>query len=537
MRNLKIPSRVIRHERCPSCAAKGEDVSEDNLAIYDDGHKYCFKEDLYFPSNEVKKFEVTGFTYEFVPFRGINKETLVKYDVKTKVDSEGKPVARGFVWPNGATQVKSVDKKEMWWAKGVGLPDPEPGLFGMDKFSSGENKYVIITEGAEDACSLYQVLSGTPVVSVQSASSAVRDCSMGRSFLNGFERIYLALDGDTVGREAADNVAKLFDPIKLYQLKFDKYKDANEYLQHGEEAELRNIWYNARRYQPENIVSAFQDFEKILLEEPRKGIPYPFDALNRMTYGIRTGETVLITAQEGIGKTELMHAIEYRILKECNDNVGAIFLEEPKRRHLQAIAGLEVERPVHLPDSCYSNSEVYSFLQKAVGADDRLHVYSHFGSDNPDHILDTVRFLVVARGCRYILFDHITMAVSGSAGDDERRALDYLSTRLEMLVKELDFALILVSHVNDDGKTRGSRNISKVADIRIDAVRDTINPDPVIRNTTTLTVSKNRFSGKTGPACELFFDTDTYTFKELGNAEQWEPANDNSPAGDARRAA
>ena len=49
------------------------------------------------------------------------------------------------------------------------------------------------------------------------------------------------------------------------------------------------------------------------------------------------------------------------------------------------------------------------------------------------------------------------------------RALDYLSTRLEMMVKELNYALIIVSHVNDFGQTRGSRYISKISDIRIDA--------------------------------------------------------------------
>jgi twinkle protein len=117
------------------------------------------------------------------------------------------------------------------------------------------------------------------------------------------------------------------------------------------------------------------------------------------------------------------------------------------------------------------------------------------------------------------------MAVSGLGGEDERRALDYLSTRLEMMVKELNFALILVSHVNDDGRTRGSRYISKIADIRIDAVRDLQASDPVTRNTTHLTVSKNRFSGRTGPACRLLFDPQTYTYKELSD-DQWEPAND-----------
>jgi hypothetical protein len=99
-------------------------------------------------------------------------------------------------------------------------------------------------------------------------------------------------------------------------------------------------------------------------------------------------------------------------------------------------------------------------------------------------------------------------------GDNERRALDYLATQLEMMVKELDFSLIAVSHVNDDGLTRGSRAISHVADIRIDLSRDIQSADPVVRRTMQMTVSKNRFCGRTGPAGTLLFDPETYTLSE-----------------------
>jgi twinkle protein len=244
--------------------------------------------------------------------------------------------------------------------------------------------------------------------------------------------------------------------------------------------------------------------------------------LNYMTYGIRTGESVLITAQEGIGKTEVMHAIEHQLLKETDVPIGAIFLEEPKRRHLQALAGIHLGLPVHLPDSGVDHEQTLKAVQEVVRVDERLHIYSHFGSDDPEVILDTIRFLVSARGCRYILLDHLTMVVSGARGSDERTSLDYLSTRLEMMVKELDFALIVVSHVNDDGLTRGSRNISKIADIRIDLSRDVESPDPVVRRTTHLMISKNRFCGRTGPAGELLFDPVTYTLSEF-----LEPDNDN----------
>jgi len=298
-------------------------------------------------------------------------------------------------------------------------------------------------------------------------------------------------------------------------VKYSNRKDANEYLQAGETEELRNLWWNSKKYLPETIVSSFKEFSDILREPAQKGVSYPWCTISEMTYGIRTSESVLITAQEGVGKTELMHAIEHHFLKETDYAIGAIYLEEPKKRHLQAIAGLELSKPVHLPDSGVTDDQVISALEKVVRVDDRLHLYSHFGSDDPESLLDTIRFLVAARSCRVILLDHITMAVSGLAGEDERRALDYLSTRLEMMVKELDFALIIVSHVNDVGQTRGSRYISKIADIRIDAVRDVNSGENVVY----LSISKNRFSGRTGPAGKLIFDPDTFTLREELNYE------------------
>ena len=511
---------VLSRQPCPSCS------SSDAYHVWDDGHGYCFSCGTYIPAKESD----LNYTYEYLPWRGLNKETLKFYDIKTKINSDGMPISIGLRYTNGAYQVRFLDQKDFIVVRNDKDETPS-GLFGKDKFSAGSSKFVTITEGGIDAASLYQVL-GSPVVSVQSASTALRDCRVDRSYLNSFERVYLALDGDSPGREAASAVAKLFDPNKVYQVKFDRFKDANDYLKAGADAELKHLWWNSRKYVPETVTEGIDTFERILLEPSKPGIAYPFPTLTKMTYGIRTGESVLITAQEGIGKTELMHAIEYKLLKETTDAVGAIFLEEPKKRHLQALAGLELARPVHLPDCGCSEVEVVAALKKVVATDDRLYLYSHFGSDDPDVLLDTIRFLVSARGCRYVLLDHISMAVSGLQGEDERKALDYFSTQLEMMVVELDFALIIVSHVNDMGQTRGSRYISKVANTRIDATRDLTAVDPVVRNTLYLNLVKNRFGAQTGPAGKIVFDPLTFTMKEDVGYD-----NDNSPTWDESRVA
>ena len=494
----------------------GRDRSEDNLIIYDDGHKYCYACTYYMPPEGVADFVSNDFSYEYMAHRGISKDTYALYNVKTKINAEGKPIADGFRYPNGAMKVRLLDQKEFHWENN-GKEASKAGLFGMDKFQAGSHKYVTITEGEYDALSLHQAIGG-PVVSVQSASTARRDVVSALPWLSAYERVYLAFDGDEAGRVAAADVAQLFDYNKVFFVKFTKRKDANEFLQHGEEEDLKKVWWNAKTYRPENITSTLSEFKTALENRRTKGLMlYPTQALNDLTYGVRTSETVLVTAMEGVGKTELMHAIEYKALTETDHAIGAIYLEETQGDHLKALAGIHLKRPVHLPDCGVSDAEILTAVEQLVGRDDRLHLYSHFGSDDPRVLEDTIRFLVSARGCRIIFLDHITMAVSGLADEkDQTRALDYLSTRLAMLCVELDFALILASHINEDYKTRGSKLISKNCHIHIQLRRDVENADPYIRSITNVSMPKNRPIAKTGPVGKMIFDVDTRQYTEVG---------------------
>lgn len=456
-----------------------------------------------------------SYSYQYIPLRGITKETMAAYNVQTKVDDEGTPIEIAFPYNTDTLKIRRLDEKT-FYSKG---DMKNATLFGKDKFSKGSAKSITITEGEFDALSVYQMLgSAYPAVSVRSATSAAADCSKERDYLNSFDKIYLCLDNDEPGKKAKAAIARLFDFNKVYDVDLSEFKDANEYLENGKSDVFRRIWWNSRRFLPEGILSSFSEFDNIIdTVKAKDAVSFPFPTVQEMTYGIRTGEVVLVTALEGIGKTEILRAIEYHLLKTTDSNIGVIHLEEDKERLLKGLAGYELKQPAHLPDVPLSREEIKEALHKCIRIDNRLHIYNHFGSDDPDVILDIIRFLVASCNCRYVFFDHITMAVSGLGDEDERKALDYISTRLAMMVKELDFALILVSHVNDEGKTRGSRNISKIADCWIHLDRDQQAPTEEQRNTTHLTFRKNRFGARTGPGGKLLFDLSTFMIEEADN--------------------
>lgn len=483
------PSEAVAgktHIACP-CGK-----SSDAYTEYTDGHGFCFSCGKRFQENEESSFSTgsehpEGSSIQSIDFREIPRNISDLYKVKTLVSESGEVLQRLYTYHNGGVKTRHVANKQF---SSVGLKGWN-GVFGLDLFDPGSKRSITIVEGEEDALSAYYALKEvSAVVSVQSSSTALKDCQADREKINSFDRIYLCFDNDVPGQKAAEQVASLFDFNKVYHVQLSKYKDANEYLLKKDQDGFRNAWYAAKRYIPEGIVSTYDDFKEILDDKEGDVLcTYPHQELQRMFRGIREGEIVLLDAPEGIGKTEFLRWLEYHILTTTEHNLGIIHLEEPKKRLLQGLAGLFMKEPIHF-NKDISNEEVLEVLRSVTKRDNRLHLYSHFGSDDPNIIIDRIRFMVSVLGCKIVTLDHITMVVTGLDTDDERRALDQLSTRLAMLCQELNFALILISHINDDGQTRGSRNISKIAHARISLKRDIEAIDPTERNTTTFLVKK-----------------------------------------------
>src|ERR1041385_986931 len=121
---------------CPNCP------SSDAYHEYDDGHGYCYSCNFFKPA---KGDGLEEYTYEYLPWRGLTKRTMEFYDIKTKINSEGRPVSVGFKYPDGRYKVRLLDRKEFYWEPAGDLSKQE--VFGRDKFNTGGHAYVILTEG------------------------------------------------------------------------------------------------------------------------------------------------------------------------------------------------------------------------------------------------------------------------------------------------------------------------------------------------------------------------------------------------------
>jgi len=513
------------HQPCSDCG------SSDALSYYTDGNTYCFscgqKRSDVIDTNvsiikkgtRIRNMEHKKGVDSDMPERNISKNTCKFYNVTKGATRWYFPyydVDRNHV----ANKTRSL-KDKVYLSQG----ELSSGtLFGQNLFNEG--KYITLVEGEIDALSAFQMMgSKWPVVSIKTgAKSAVSDVSKNYDYLNQFDNIKICFDNDEPGRKAAKEVAELLLPKS--QIVHLNLKDANEYLVNKEEKEFQRLWWNSEKYTPEGIVAGSDMWDIIITGPTESSVQYPYEGLNKLTFGIRMGELVTIAAGSGLGKSSFMREIAYHILNNTEHNIGLLFLEESVRRTAQAIVGLDMNKPIHLPNFEYTEGEVRTSFKNTLEKD-RLFFFDHFGSNSINNIISRVRYMVRALKCKYIFLDHISILVSDQTNVDERKALDEIMTRLRTLVQELDICMFVASHLkrvdygHEEGgraklhQLRGSGAIGQLSDIVLGLERDGQAIDMRERHMTTVRVIKNRFSGLTGPSNKLFYDLNTGRLSEI----------------------
>ena len=534
----QIKSKLIRHTSCDKCG------SSDANALYEDGSQWCFSCETYTSPNKERTNVVTiqqqpqtrqplsQGQLQALPDRKISQETCRAYGVTVM---NGKHVYPYYDDSNNhiANKVRHPDKN--FHAEGN---MNNATLFGQHLFRQS-GKYITITEGEIDALSAYEMLgSKWPVVSVRNgAQSAVRDVKAQLGYLNNFDNIVVCFDNDEHGKKAAEAVAQIFEPNKCRIMQLSM-KDANEYIKSNQRELFTKNWWDAKAFTPAGIVN-LKNFEGLYDKDNRETVPYPYSGLNDMLYGMRTGELVTFTAGTGAGKSSIIRELEHHLLNNTDSNIGIISLEENVKQTIFHLMSVEAGKRLYIDEIRDGiPRELLEQYERATVGTGRVFAFDHFGSIQTDEILARVRYMIKALDCRYIIIDHLSILVSGLEGDDERRNIDKMMTAPLSLVEETQCCMLLVSHLRrasgDKGQEqgvqislsmlRGSHSIAQLSDAVIAMERDQQASDPIVANTTTVRVLKNRYAGETGIGAYLLYDRETGRMTEIDdpNAEDFE---------------
>ena len=508
----------VRHEPCDKCG------SSDANALYTDGSMWCFSCSTYTsgeaeedvtplpPGQKPDNSLLIGSVKE-LRARQIDEATCRKFDyrvgdyqgqtvqIATYKDRQGKSVAQ---------KIRTKDKQ----FSVVGNAK-EMGLYGQHLWSAG--KKIVVCEGEIDTMTV-SMIQGNKFATVglpHGAQSAKKHLLKSLDYLNNFEEIILMFDQDDAGISSAKACAEVL-PLGKTKIAVLPHKDPNECLLNGKSGAIITAIHQAQSYRPDGIVSMEDLRDTIAVKDAESPIKYPYQKLNEMLKGIRTG-LITLAAGSGVGKSTLIREFAYKIHTD-GFTVGMMMLEESTKRTSQGLVGIHINKNIVIDDDAASKEEIEEGFEDLL-SQGPIFLFDHFGSTDMDTIENRIRYMKHGLGCDVVFLDHVSILISGMTGEttNERTMVDAIVHRLRVLCSELDLALILVSHLRrpsgDTGheggakvslaQLRSSHSIAQLSDGCIGLEVDAEDPTAGLRN---LVVLKNRFTGEVGPAGQLQYD-------------------------------
>lgn len=146
-------------------------------------------------------------------------------------------------------------------------------------------------------------------------------------------------------------------------------------------------------------------------------------------------------------------------------------------------------------------------------------------SSKIDVMQDLIEELVIGCGCKVIVLDPIQDLFSGCSLEQQELHM----TWQKVMVKTYGICIININHTRKAASTKesgsmgnmiseediqGTSSIYKSAACNILLTRNKLAESVLDRNTTTVYLSKNRFSGVTGPAGKIYYDNETHTLHD-----------------------
>ncbi len=524
-------ANVIRKAECKDCTV---DWKKDNLAIYDDGHTFCFACQTHTKGDEVEvlKTEPENKTIlplfkgaSFLPLkeRGISKEVCEKFNYQTDIHTKDE-IANyideygSIVWQ----KVRNTDKQFYIRGDASNLE-----LYGKHRYAVNPNLFITITEGEIDALSIAEACGAQwPVVSIPTgANTAKKVLSKHLAYLQSFKYVILAFDNDEAGQKATKECVELFEPGKVRVATW-RLKDANDLLVLGLDQEIKDTIWNAKEIRPDNLCS-LKDLRDEILKPTQVGIEWPWKGLTDLTYGMRQSQFMVIGAGTGIGKTSFVQDIVLHMVQQEKIHVGYFSFEQQASDTGKRLIGGVLNRKIHLPGNDPTAEEIDPIIDQL---DDYIVFQRNYGGVSLEDLVPKLRYLAKSKNTKLFVIDHLSALASKIQGD-ERIGIDKVMAVLGALTRELDVCIILVVHLARTSGAgldyaeglkpglrnfRGSGAIETWADSALGLSRNAMSLDPQEQSLLCVEEMKARLDGaKRGKSFNLMYNQQTGILEDV----------------------
>lgn len=576
--DLSTPGKTA----CPRCRRRGGDRAGNNLHVYGLGKgAHCWKCEWTIPSIEhmeamgwdddedeveevVTREAITQEENERIKsytstdgkdWRGIRRETNQFFGVRYEYDEETGEPCKQFVPTtiNGELVGYRVRKFPKDFSGGIGQIGKEVDMIGEFRFKN-HTKVCVIVGGETKLLNTYQMLKDSQeergkgdweipavVCSTLGETGAHKQIKSRYAFFKQFEKIIVCMDADDAGREATETICKALPKGRAFVMKM-RHKDADDYVEAGQQKEFVQDYWNGTRspWVPAGIIGSGALSEAMRKEVGTEKMAFPpfmMKATAMTAGGIPLGKIVNIGAGSGIGKTVIVNELIYHWIFHSPHRIGVVSMELNAGQY--GIAMLSRHMGIRINNIEGQEAREAFFEREDVKAAERELLYNedgthrwHLVDDRDGSVEDlkaTVEELVIGCGVKIVVLDPLQDILDGMTIEEQALFLKWQKG----LIKSHGITFININHVNkknngggaasngsqiSEEDFTGSSTIFKSAALNILLRRDKMAEDPIERNTTYVSISKNRDNGNTGPADELYWDN---IISRLVNKFEW----------------
>ena len=420
------------------------------------------------PSYTWKRFKVdkpkesTTAAIEYLKGRGIDEDTIRKYEICTKKGEDNILVFPFYEDAETIAMIKyrktdfnpAFDNNKEWSEK-----DMKAILFGMKQCDINVSDTLVITEGQIDSLSVASC--GIPnAVSVPTGKNGMTWVPHCWDWMQQWKTIIVFGDCERDEITLAKDVKARFSDKQVRIVRKADYlgcKDANEILQkHGKEAIIRAV---------ENSEVQMLDQVKRLCDvsysEEHEKLPTGIHNLDMyLKGGLPFGFVNIITGKRGDGKSTFASMITKQAL-EANHSVF-IYSGEMQPGDVRKVLDSQIAGDDRLEERQFTNYSVWNLSKAnreiiANWYKDRAYIYDTTqamkSTEKEDDITKLIETYICQFGCRVVLIDNLMTAI------------DYMHNNLtkfekqEQFVKELsriayryNALILLVAHKKKDQK-------------------------------------------------------------------------------------
>ena len=494
---------------------------------------------------EVQKgvFDATG-------YRGLSKQVNEKYGVYTTYESDGSVATRAYPSTENQLVVGYKMRKHPKDFFSRGRNDAHCDLFGQNLWPTGGYRLLIVG-GEEDAMAAYEMLrrdqlsrgkkEQNPVAVVSPSvgeTSAFSQAQHHYEWFDKFEEIVVMMDSDEAGQQAT---ASLLDVLPAGKVKVATLpsKDPNKMLIDGEVRQFIQAYWDAKKVSPAGVIGSGGLYESMLnkVATPKVSFPPFMKKVNKMTAGgIPLKSIVNIIAGSGIGKTTWVNELSLHWIFNTPYKVGVCSLEADTEEYgdnlLSAFIGKkmalfedpeELEAYLRSPEVEAKANELFTLEDGS----DRFHMVDDQG--DTDSIMKKIEQMIIGCGVQIIIIDPLSDLMAGmDIGEQEL----FMSWQ-KKIIKRYAVIFVNVNHTRkgkdaNNSASRGAEiseediigtsTIYKSGRINITLRRNKHAADAIERNTTDVEIPKNRSTGITGPAGQVYYEIETH---KLHNSDEY----------------